>query len=199
MKTSLCQCTHSYIYFEIFFSNISTVSCNTLIWISHIKNSLLKFLERKNYIFIFNKLLFELYLELRTMAHFGLIGFPNAGKSTLLRAISRARPRVAPYPFTTLKPHIGMVPYHDYVQLAVADIPGIIKDAHKNRVGLNPIELLSRSFSKISASCKTTHFCFFYFQGLGISFLRHVERCLCLLYVIDISDPDAFQQFLVLR
>jgi GTP-binding protein len=72
--------------------------------------------------------------ELRTMAHFGLIGFPNAGKSTLLRAISRARPRVAAYPFTTMKPHIGMVPYDDYVQLAVADIPGIIQDAHKNRV-----------------------------------------------------------------
>ena len=75
-----------------------------------------------------------LILELLSMAHVGLVGFPNAGKSTFLRAISRARPKVAPYPFTTLNPHLGMVQYNDFVQLAVADIPGIIQDAHKNKV-----------------------------------------------------------------
>ena len=109
-----------------------------------------------------------LNIELSTMAHVGLIGLPNAGKSTLLRAVSRARPRVAAYPFTTLTPHIGMVAYDDYVQISVADIPGIIPDAHKNK-------------------------------GLGISFLRHIERCLCLLYVIDISRTDAFADFQSLR
>ena len=109
-----------------------------------------------------------LNIELSTMAHVGLIGLPNAGKSTLLRAVSRARPRVAAYPFTTLTPHIGMVPYDDYVQISVADIPGIIPDAHKNK-------------------------------GLGISFLRHIERCLCLLYVVDVSRTDAFADFQCLR
>lgn len=71
-------------------------------------------------------------LEVRSLAHIGLLGFPNAGKSTLLRALTRARPTVAPYPFTTLKPHIGMVPYDDYEQVAIADLPGLIPGSHKN-------------------------------------------------------------------
>jgi GTPase len=73
--------------------------------------------------------------ELRTMAEVGLVGYPNAGKSTLLTAISRARPKVAPYPFTTLHPQIGIVEYSDFHRLTVCDVPGLIAGAHLN-VGL---------------------------------------------------------------
>jgi GTP-binding protein len=74
-------------------------------------------------------------LELRIMAEVGLVGYPNAGKSTLLTAISHARPKIAPYPFTTLHPQIGIVEYPDFHRLTVCDVPGLIEGAHRN-VGL---------------------------------------------------------------
>src|SRR2546426_4609475 len=77
----------------------------------------------------------DFLLELRILAEVGLVGYPNAGKSTLLSAISKARPRIAPYPFTTLTPQIGIVEYPDWHRLTVCDVPGLIEGAHKN-VGL---------------------------------------------------------------
>ncbi|XP_029177291.1 mitochondrial ribosome-associated GTPase 2 isoform X2 [Nylanderia fulva] len=107
-------------------------------------------------------------IEVRSMAHIGLIGLPNAGKSTLLRAISRARPKVAAYPFTTLKPHIGMIQYDDYEQVAVADMPGLIEDSHKNK-------------------------------GLGITFLKHAERCAALIFILDITQDEPWKSLEILK
>lgn len=100
-----------------------------------------------------------LELRLRVYAHVGLIGLPNVGKSTLLKTLTHAEVKIGNYAFTTLYPQVGIIEYDDYTQLAVADLPGLIEDSHKNR-------------------------------GLGLSFLRSVRRCVCLLYVIDMTaDP----------
>ena len=77
----------------------------------------------------------EFLLELRIIADAGLVGFPNAGKSTLLAALSQARPKIAPYPFTTLHPQIGIIEYPDYGRLTMCDVPGLVAGSHRN-VGL---------------------------------------------------------------
>ncbi len=108
----------------------------------------------------------EVYLELKMIADVGFIGLPNAGKSTLLKTISSQDIKVGDYPFTTLVPNLSCIEFDDYSRLILADIPGIIKDAHKDK-------------------------------GLGLQFLRHIERTELLTYIIDITEDE--NHFLLLR
>lgn len=101
----------------------------------------------------------RLRLELKTIADAGLLGFPNAGKSSLLAALSSATPKVANYPFTTLNPMVGTIVYDDFAKIAMADVPGIIEGAARG-------------------------------VGLGLAFLKHLERSKVLVFVIDMAGVD---------
>ncbi len=110
---------------------------------------------------------FWIWLQLKTIADIGIIGLPNAGKSSLLAAITSARPKIANYKFTTLNPNLGVAVYDDK-EVTLADIPGIIEGAHEG-------------------------------IGLGIKFLKHIERCKSLLHLIDITEEDLKKSYTQVR
>ena len=106
---------------------------------------------------------FTIWLQLKSIADIGIIGLPNAGKSSLLAALTNANPKIANYKFTTLNPNLGVTKY-DNKEITLADIPGLIEGAHKG-------------------------------TGLGIKFLKHIERCKSLLHLIDITSDDLIKSY----